>query len=133
MDQNVVKLTGQPHFVDVHVGAKIRERRRALKISQGTLAEAAGLTFQQIQKYERGANRISASKLHVISLALDVPIISFYDGLPDIIEEMPAENGTADFLKTSEGQQLATNFTKIPPAMRRSVLNLVRSLVNNDD
>lgn len=134
MDQNFEKLPSQPHFVDVHVGAKIRQRRKALNISQGTLAEAAGLTFQQIQKYERGTNRISASKLHLISLALDMPITSFYDGLPDIIEETPVEHITAnEFLKTPEGQQLAADFPKIAPAMRKGVLNLVRSLVNNDD
>jgi len=134
MDQSFEKSPGQPHFVDVHVGAKIRQRRKALNISQGTLAEAAGLTFQQIQKYERGTNRISASKLHLISLALDMPITRFYDGLPDIVEETPVEHITANaFLKTSEGQQLAANFPKITPAMRKGVLNLIRSLVNNDD
>lgn len=70
-----------PHPVDQHVGRLIRLRRKALGISQQRLAEAVGLTFQQVQKYERAANRISASKLYDIAAALEAPVESFYAGL----------------------------------------------------
>ncbi len=76
--------TGKPHPVDVHVGARVRMRRTLLGMSQTTLGEAIGLTFQQVQKYERGPNRIGASRLFELSWALDVPVEYFFD-------EMPAE------------------------------------------
>ncbi len=66
--------TGKPHPVDMHVGARVRMRRTLLGMSQTTLAEALGLTFQQVQKYERGANRISSSRLYDLARVLDVPI-----------------------------------------------------------
>ncbi len=76
--------TGTPHPVDVHVGARVRVRRTLLGMTQTSLGEAIGLTFQQMQKYERGANRISASRLFDLSRLLDVPVEHFF-------EEMPAE------------------------------------------
>ena len=72
-----------PNPIDIHVGLQVRLRRKALKISQEKLAEALGLTFQQVQKYERGANRISASKLYEIARALRVSIAWFFEGLSD--------------------------------------------------
>ncbi len=74
--------TGIPSPVDVHVGARLRVRRTLLGMSQTTLGEAIGLSFQQVQKYERGANRISASRLYDLSRLLDVPIQHFFDDMP---------------------------------------------------
>ena len=71
----------QPHKVDRHVGALIRAKRKALRMSQSELAEALGITFQQIQKYENGANRISSSKLYEIAQKLDTPLAAFFEGL----------------------------------------------------
>src|ERR1043166_978283 len=97
-----------PHPVDIYVGARVRERRTELGISQEKLAEALGLTFQQVQKYERAANRVSASKLFEIARALDTSVGYFYEGLgahPDI--ELP--NGpnlqAQAFLLTPEGAE----------------------------
>src|SRR5580692_8901907 len=72
-----------PNPVDLHVGARIRMRRRMLGVSQEKLADALGLTFQQVQKYERGANRVSASKLYEIAAALKTPVAYFFEGLAD--------------------------------------------------
>src|SRR5713226_5149805 len=72
-----------PNPVDLHVGARIRLRRRMQGVSQEKLADALGLTFQQVQKYERGANRVSASKLYEIAAALHAPVSYFFDGLAD--------------------------------------------------
>src|SRR5271163_5343803 len=77
-----------PNPVDLHVGARIRLRRRMQGVSQEKLADALGLTFQQVQKYERGANRVSASKLYEIATALQAPVSYFFDGLAD-----PSEDG----------------------------------------
>ncbi len=74
--------TGIPNPVDVHVGARLRVRRTLLGMSQTTLSEAMGLTYQQVQKYERGANRISASRLFALTRVLDVPIQFFFDYMP---------------------------------------------------
>ncbi len=74
--------TGIPSPVDVHVGSRLRKRRTLLGMSQTTLAEALGLTFQQVQKYERGANRISSSRLYDLARVLDVPIRYFFDDMP---------------------------------------------------
>src|ERR1700760_1136603 len=82
MDQTV-DLDRGPNPVDLHVGARIRMRRKLLGVSQQALAESLGLTFQQVQKYERGANRVSASKLYEIARALHVPVPYFFEGLAD--------------------------------------------------
>lgn len=75
--------TKQPHPVDVYVGQRVRLRRTLLGLSQGRLGDQLGLTFQQVQKYERGANRIAASRLKQMADALDVPIGFFFDGFDD--------------------------------------------------
>ncbi len=77
--------TGIPNPVDVHVGARLRVRRTLLGMSQTTLGEAIGLTFQQVQKYERGANRISASRLFALSRTLDVSVEFFFDDMPTAV------------------------------------------------
>ncbi|MBO9547092.1 helix-turn-helix transcriptional regulator [Caulobacter sp.] len=125
-----------PNPVDLHVGARIRMRRKILGVSQERLAEDLGLTFQQIQKYERGANRVSASKLYEIAKSLQSSVGYFFEGLAD-----PAGDGVADagepfvhdFLMTSEGLELAALFPKISRSkVRRRILELVRSMAEEE-
>jgi transcriptional regulator with XRE-family HTH domain len=129
-----------PNPVDLHVGARVRLRRRLAGVSQEKLAEALGLTFQQVQKYERGANRVSASKLYEIAAALQTPVSYFFEGLAD--PSSPAGRGVAgeggpetrvhDFLMTGEGLELATLFPKLKRgALRRRILELVKAIVED--
>ena len=129
-----------PNPVDLHVGGRVRMRRKMLGISQERLADALGLTFQQVQKYERGANRISASKLYEIARFLSAPIAYFFEGLTDPTEAGGADNDHAseqfvhDFLMTSEGLELAAAFPKIRRSrLRRRVLDLVRALSEEEE
>ena len=125
-----------PHPVDRHVGLHIRMRRKALGISQEKLAEALGLTFQQVQKYERGANRVSASKLWEIARALKTNVAYFYEGLEDEVEDgSRAFIGAKaqEFLLTPEGLELAATFPKVRrQGLRRKVLELVRAIAETD-
>lgn len=89
--------TGNPNPIDVHVGIRVRLRRTLLGLSQGQLGKAVGLTFQQVQKYERGSNRISASRLFDLSRALDVPINFFFDAMDEGVEaQSPARIAMPD-------------------------------------
>ena len=123
-----------PNPIDLHVGRRIRARRKEVRVSQERLAEQLGLTFQQVQKYEKGANRVSASKLYEIARALHASIEYFFRGLADPMTQDGAPQGPAvpsvqDFITTPEGQELASEFPKIQdPAVRRHVLELVKSL-----
>jgi transcriptional regulator with XRE-family HTH domain len=121
---------GGIHPVDRHVGLRIRLRRKELGVSQEKLAIALGITFQQVQKYERGANRISASKLWETARALSVPVAYFYDGLAEPEENAAAiTNGAHDFLLTAEGLELASSFLKLPSGrVRRKLVELVRAM-----
>jgi len=128
-----------PNPIDLHVGARIRTRRKILGVSQEKLAEALGLTFQQVQKYERGANRVSASKLYEIAAALQTQIAYFFEGLADPalsrgeVAENGAEQFVHDFLMTPEGLELAGLFPKVRRgAVRRRILDLVRSMAEGD-
>ena len=126
-----------PNPVDRHVGLRIRMRRKELGISQERLAESIGLTFQQVQKYERAANRVSASKLWEMSRALATNISYFYEGLGDAIESpgsnLPRES-MQDFLLTAEGIELAAVFPKIAKGrVRRKILELVRAMAGEPD
>ena len=126
-----------PNPVDRHVGLRIRMRRKELGISQERLAESIGLTFQQVQKYERAANRVSASKLWDMSRALSTNISYFYGGLGDTIEapgsNLPRES-MQDFLLTPEGIELAAIFPKIAKGrVRRKILDLVRAMAGEPD
>ena len=129
-----------PNPVDLHVGGRIRMKRKVLGVSQERLAEALGLTFQQVQKYERGANRVSASKLYEIARFLQAPISYFFEGLADPTVEggdddsEGAEQFVHDFLMTPEGLELAATFPKIRKGrIRRRVLELVRTLSGEDE
>ena len=137
MAKAVLKARGGPNIVDVHVGGRIRLRRKLIGMSQEQLADALGLTFQQVQKYERGANRVSASKLYETAAALRIPVSYFFEGLEgtiaDIAEDTEGEAVRA-FFGTTEGLELARLFPRIPRgAVRRQVLELVRALAESED
>ena len=124
-----------PNRVDLHVGMRIRLRRRSIGLSQERLAEALGLTFQQVQKYERGVNRVSASKLYEIARILRAPITSFFDGLaePETLDRaVVKENSRADFVydlvMTQEGLELAALFPKVDRRHRRLMVEMARAL-----
>ena len=126
--------------VDSHVGARIRLRRMLLGMSQEKLGECLGLTFQQVQKYEKGVNRIGASRLFDLAHVLGVPVQFFYDeiehnghnnGHPSMagFAERPTETYVVDFLGSRDGLELNKAFVRITdPKVRRSVIDLVRSL-----
>lgn len=130
-----VKAKG-PNPVDVHVGSRVRLRRMLVGLSQEKLGDSMGLTFQQIQKYEKGVNRIGASRLFKLSQVLDVPVQFFFDGMP--ASEESRSSGVAnrdteaflfEFLNTRDGLELNRAFIKVSdPEVRRSVIDLVRSL-----
>jgi transcriptional regulator with XRE-family HTH domain len=125
-----VEIESGPNPVDRHVGLRIRLRRKELGISQERLAESIGLTFQQVQKYERAANRVSASKLWEMARALNTTVGYFYEGLPsDGMADADSSAQFDHFLLTSEGMELARYFPRIPrSAVRRQILELVRSM-----
>jgi len=140
------KGSRRPNPIDVHVGSRVRLRRMLLGISQEKLGERLGLTFQQVQKYEKGVNRIGASRLFDLSTVLAVPISFFYEDapanearvqpIPGFAEAPPADSNILEFLSTREGLELNKAFARInDPKQRRAVLDLVRSLagVDNDD
>ncbi len=133
----LVDLDRAPNPIDRHVGLRIRMRRKELGISQERLAESIGLTFQQVQKYERAANRVSASKLWEMARALSTSISYFYEGLSDKPEppgsNLPRET-VQDFLMTPEGLELASSFPKIAQGrLRRKILDLVRVMAEDSD
>jgi len=126
----------RPNLVDIHVGARLRIRRKLLRMSQEHLANALGITFQQIQKYERGANRISASKLFEAAETLSVPVAHFFEGLEGATAPNTDDAGSEAhaFLGLSEGLELARLFPLIPRgSLRREVLKLVRTLAEPGD
>lgn len=124
--------------VDVHVGGRVRLQRMLLGVSQEKLGEQLGLTFQQVQKYEKGVNRIGASRLFDLARVLGVPIAYFYEGAPGIAQadaatpgmaERPADTFMFEFLNTREGLELNRAFARITdPKSRRAVVDLVRAL-----
>jgi transcriptional regulator with XRE-family HTH domain len=127
--------TKAPNPVDKYVGSRVRMRRIMLGMSQEKLGEALGLTFQQVQKYEKGTNRVGASRLQQISEILQVPVSFLFDGGPSgaVNAEGFREGGSpayvSDFLATSEGLALTRSFTRITDAkMRRSIVELVEQI-----
>lgn len=126
----------KPNPIDVHVGSRIRLRRNMLGLSQEKLGESLGITFQQIQKYEKGTNRVGASRLQAISSILTVPVAFFFEDAPGSTPTSQAgfaEDNEAtyvvDFLNSNEGVQLTRAFTKIAdPKVRRKIIDLVKSL-----
>jgi len=124
-----------PNPIDKHVGARVRMRRLILGMSQGKLGDALDVTFQQVQKYEKGANRIGASRLQQLARVLDVPPAYFFEDAPSGEERAPGfaedegHNHFVDFLSTSEGLQLNRAFAAIRDVkVRKKILDLVVSL-----
>ncbi|GGE41253.1 transcriptional regulator [Primorskyibacter flagellatus] len=115
------------HPVDVHVGKRIRHRRWLVGMTQQQLAESVGIKFQQIQKYETGANRVSASRLWDIADALEVPVSFFFEGL-DEEDPKPASKIPADILGDKEALDLVRSYYAIPEAQRRRLFELARVL-----
>ena len=136
------KGSRRPNPIDVHVGGRVRFRRMLLGMSQEKLGEKLGLTFQQVQKYEKGINRIGASRLFDLAQVLGVPVQFFYEEapasepppvMPDGFSEKPAENAIVEFLRSRDGLELNKAFVRISDAKaRRAIVELVRSLANDD-
>lgn len=128
-----------PNPIDIHVGSRIRLRRQLMKMSQEKLGDELGVTFQQVQKYERGANRVGASRLYRLSRVLEVPVQFFFEGLNDqtAITAMADNDQTPivyDFIQSSDGVSLAESFSRIKDSkVRRRVLELVRTLANEQE
>lgn len=117
------------HPVDVHVGKRIRHRRWMVGMTQQQLAECVGIKFQQIQKYETGANRISASRLWDISDALNVPVSYFFEGIEEAeAEKTGAEIAPNDILGDKEALDLVRSYYAIPENQRRRLFELARVL-----
>ena len=123
-----------PNPTDKHVGARVRMRRMMLGMSQEKLGDALGLTFQQVQKYEKGANRIGASRLQHLASILQVPVPFFFEGLPAADEpkshaaSLP-HSAVFEFLATNDGVRLARAFTRIPDAkLRRSIVDVTEQI-----
>jgi len=119
----------QPNPIDVHVGSRVRTRRLALGMSQGKLGDALGLTFQQVQKYEKGTNRIGASRLQHVSRILQVRVESFFEGAPGQLKvtgNAPSSAYVADFIASTEGLTLVKAFIQIKDAkLRHHIVKLV--------
>jgi transcriptional regulator with XRE-family HTH domain len=133
----------QPSSIDAHVGSRVRLRRMLIGMSQEKLGELLGLTFQQVQKYEKGANRIGASRLFEISKILNVPVQYFFEDLPNAagaqangygMSEPDREPFVMDFVSSTEGLQLIRSYTKVTdPRVRKRILELVKSLGGEDE
>jgi transcriptional regulator with XRE-family HTH domain len=126
-----------PNPIDIHVGQRLRLRRTLLGLSQETLGEAVGITFQQLQKYERGANRISASRLFNLSQVLGVPVTFFFDDLPvqdvEMLDEEPSETQEFESMARRETLELVRAYYRIPEEMvRRRTFELVKALAGDN-
>jgi transcriptional regulator with XRE-family HTH domain len=131
-----------PNPIDKHVGSRVRMRRMMLGMSQEKLGNSLGLTFQQVQKYEKGTNRIGASRLQQISHILQVPVSFFFEGAPantntpheEGMGEAPSPAYVSDFLATSDGLALTKAFMRISDMkLRRRIVDLVEQIAIDDD
>ena len=129
-----------PHATDKHVGSRLRMRRMMLGMSQEKLGNALDLTFQQVQKYEKGINRIGASRLQHISHILQVPVAFFFEGAPhlqgqpDGMKEASSPAYVSDFLATSEGLALTKAFMRLKDAkLRRRIVDLVKEIAGDEE
>jgi len=130
----------EPNYIDLHVGTRIRMRRQLINMSQERLGELLGITFQQVQKYEKGANRISASRLFYTAKTLGVPVHFFFEGLPGSENEVGGmkEGAPSDeflaALMTPEGIQLAKAFRDAgSPHKRKLIAGLARQVAESKD
>jgi len=130
-----------PNSTDVHIGKRIRMLRLARNLSQTDLAKRLGITFQQIQKYEKGTNRIGASRLQHIARVLSVPVSFFFEDAPGApvdqsagMAEPKSTHYVVDFLSSAEGLQLNKAFIRIKePKLRRRIIDLVRALAGEEE
>lgn len=131
-----------PHPVDIHVGSRIRMRRTLLGLSQEKLGDALGLTFQQVQKYERGANRVGSSRLFEISRILDVPVSFFFEDMPgevSVAATVPAANGADDTpqrdpLAKRETLELVRAYYRISdPRVRKRIFELMKAIASDGE
>ena len=130
-----------PNPIDKHVGSRVRMRRMMLGMSQEKLGDALSLTFQQVQKYEKGTNRIGASRLQQISHILQVPVSFFFEGAPSSagvaqqvgLGEAPSPAYVSDFLATSDGLSLTKSFMRIKNSkLRRRIVDLVEQIAGEE-
>jgi transcriptional regulator with XRE-family HTH domain len=128
-----------PNPIDKHVGSRVRMRRMMLSMSQEKLGDALGLTFQQVQKYEKGTNRIGASRLQQISHILQVPVEFFFEGAPHLPGtsrsegDAPSPAYVSEFLASSDGLALTKAFMRIgDPKLRRRIVDLVEQIATLD-
>lgn len=134
---------GKPNPIDVHVGMRVRLRRTLMGMSQEKLGELIGLTFQQVQKYERGANRVGASRLYDLSRVLEVPVGFFFDDMPDEITSLSPASGVTDTpdykpdedeMHKRETLELVRAYYRISdPKLRRNLFDLMKSLGDGSD
>ena len=131
----------RPNPVDIHVGGRVRIRRMLLNMSQERLGDSLGITFQQIQKYEKGTNRVSASRLQQIARVLSVPVSSFFEdapttpteGSPATVEPKSTHHGV-NFLSSAEGLQLNKAFIRIKDSkLRGKIIELVSALAGEEE
>jgi transcriptional regulator with XRE-family HTH domain len=122
-----------PNYIDRHVGNRVRMRRLLIGMSQEKLGELLGITFQQVQKYEKGSNRVSASRLYYLAQILGVPVQFFFDELPETGGQPGmAEMGMTDLLSSSEVSQLARAFSEISdPVARRAIMGMVKQFADS--
>lgn len=138
--KNVAMTKKAPNPTDKHVGSRVRMRRMMLGMSQEKLGDALGLTFQQVQKYEKGTNRIGASRLQQIAHFLQVPVSFFFEGAPELpagpsgMSDAPSPAYVADFLATSDGLALTKAFMRIKDSkLRRRIVDLVAQIAGEDE
>ncbi len=129
----------EPNYVDVHVGSRIRMRRQIISMSQEKLGELLGITFQQVQKYEKGSNRISASRLFYTAKILGVSVQTFFEDLPGVegetgFSEPSEENSVMSSMMNAEGIQLAKAFRSADSSTKRKLIaTLARAIVDMKD
>lgn len=127
--------TKRPHSIDQYVGSRVRMRRKMLGMSQSKLADAIGLTFQQVQKYENGLNRMGASRLMQIAAVLEVPVTYFFEGVPGepkVRRSAPALDFVEQFLSNQDGLALTRAFTRLRNRkIKRSIVHLVQNIADN--
>jgi transcriptional regulator with XRE-family HTH domain len=133
---NLSTAKKSPHAIDRHVGDRVRMRRKTQGMTQEKLGDALGLTFQQVQKYEKGTNRIGASRLQHIASIQQVPISFFFEGAPGpsyVLDESGASTYVSDFIATVDGLALTKAYMQIQnPKLRRSIVALVKQIAGED-
>ncbi|MBB3135961.1 transcriptional regulator with XRE-family HTH domain [Rhizobium pisi] len=126
------------HPVDIHVGQQLRIRRVHSNLSQTELGQKVGLSYQQVQKYENGKNRISASMLYEIARRLNVPVGCFFDGLPqpgsgEGVTIAPEADERIAYLATAEGRRFVEEILRLPPKLRTRTLAVIRAIAGDED